>query len=448
MNDRPIFIFGQPRSGTTMLLRVLNVSEGVRIYGEHGGAGHYLGLIHRALCEDHVVPYMSDISEAEADALLGQGTQWCNNVGAVQTVRVRELLKSFIEALGNPFNKAGRWGFKEVHFCTLEIIKAILEFYPKAQMIFTTRHPVDCFLSVKRLEWSDDADELATYWAMRQASFQQAVKDYPHNCRLIKYENLVWSNMRSLLEWLDIPTTDAHEIAHSYRVGGAPERDVKITEKERRTLMEAADASNLYSNDFEDVYRQGGFDGAGSGVGSSPKYCWDYVTALQSFLEHHGVRSVLDVGCGDWQFSQFINWAGIKYTGMDVVRAVIDQNRQKFDDRHLKFVYGDALVDELPKADLLIVKDVIHHLKHKDVQRMVDRSKDYPLVLWVVDMGVEVPHGAWPDRALCDYFKSLKSIYTFPTMPGYPYGRKEVLLAVNSESASRPTSAPVLEQAQ
>jgi 2-polyprenyl-3-methyl-5-hydroxy-6-metoxy-1,4-benzoquinol methylase len=445
MNDRPIFIFGQPRSGTTLLLRILNVSEGVRIYGEHGGAGHYLGLIHRALCEDHVVPYMADLSESEADALLSQGTEWCNNVGAVQTKRVRELLKGFIEALGNPFSKPGRWGFKEVHFCTLEIIKAILEFYPKAQMIFTTRHPVDCFISVKRLEWTDDANELATYWAMRNASFLQAEKDYPNNCRLIKYENLVWPNVKSLLEWLDIKPTDAHEIVHSYRVGVAPEKEVKITEKERRVLMDA-DVHGLYPNEFEAVYRLGGFDGAGSGVGSSPKYCWDYVTALQSFLTYHDVRSVLDVGCGDWQFSQHIDWTGIKYTGMDVVREVIDENRRKFEDVRTRFIYGDALVDELPPADLLIVKDVIHHLKHKDVQRLVDRSKDYPKVLWVVDMGVEVPHGAWPDRALCAYFKNLKSIYTFPTMPGYPYGRKEVLLAVNSESASRPKSAPVLEQ--
>lgn len=430
MNDEPIFILGQPRSGTTMLLRVLNVTDGVRLYGEHGGAGHYVGLMHRALCEDHVKPYHGDLSEEEADAILGTGSDWCNAVGAYQTKRVRELLKGMVEALGNPFNKPGRWGFKEVYFCTLEIIKAILEFYPKAKFVFTTRHPVDCFISVKKLGWTDDAAEVAKYWAMRNEAFLKAINEYSGNCRLIKYENLVWPNVRSILEWLGIAPSDAHEIAYSHRIGCAPEKEVLVTEKERRVLMEA-DVTGLYPNEFEDVYRLGGFDGEGSGVGSKAKYCWDYVTFLQQFLAKHSVRSVLDVGCGDWQFSQFIDWTGINYTGMDVVRQVIDSNRDKFDYPRIKFVYGDALVDEIPPADLLIVKDVIHHLKHKDVQRLVDRSKAYPLVLWVADMGKEVPHGAWPDRALCDYFKGLTSVYTFVNPPDYPYGRKEVLLAVN-----------------
>lgn len=444
MNDQPIFIFGQPRSGTTMLLRVLNASQGVRVYGEHGGAGHYLGLIHRALCEDHVEPYMADIGERVADELLTSG-EWCNNVGAVQTTRVRELLKQFVEALGNPFNKPGRWGFKEVHFCTMEIIKLIIECYPLAKIVFTTRHPVDCFVSAKRLGWTDDAKELAFFWTMRQESFERAVREYPNNCRLYKYENLVWPIVKDILTWLEIPVTDAHEIVHSTKVGCAPEKDVRLTESERRVLMDA-DVSKLYPNEFEEVYRLGGFDGKGSGVGSNLGYCLDYMRFLQGFMREHEVRSVLDVGCGDWQFAKHMDWSGIRYTGMDVVREVIDQNKV-FENPRCKFVYGDALTDELPKAQLLIVKDVIHHLKHKDVQRLVDRSKNYPLVLWVVDMGVEVPHGAWPDRALCDYFKGLKSLFTFEKPPGYPYGRKEVLLAVNSESASLPADAPAQAQA-
>jgi hypothetical protein len=38
---------------------------------------------------------------------------------------------------------------------------------------------------------------------------------------------------------------------------------------------------------------------------------------LQKFLGQNKVQSLVDLGCGDWQFSQHHNLAGFSYLGID-----------------------------------------------------------------------------------------------------------------------------------
>jgi SAM-dependent methyltransferase len=64
--------------------------------------------------------------------------------------------------------------------------------------------------------------------------------------------------------------------------------------------------------------------GAGSGPGSASHETIAYRAFLQGFLQWNRVRSVVDLGCGDWQFSRFIDWSGVDYTGVDVVAPVIE----------------------------------------------------------------------------------------------------------------------------
>jgi SAM-dependent methyltransferase len=193
--------------------------------------------------------------------------------------------------------------------------------------------------------------------------------------------------------------------------------------------------------DFDKVYAQGGWDGYGSGMGSTPLFCHEYNIWLAGFMRDRNIQSVLDLGCGDWQSTRLIDWSGIDYWGIDIVARVIERNQQLFRAPNLHFIAGDFLNQPaLPKADLLVVKDVIHHLDHADVRRTVNLAKRYPLVLWVVDMGLEVPHGSWPDLDLIEYFKPLPHVFEFDTrVPGYKYGPKSVLLS--SQPAQSAASA-------
>jgi SAM-dependent methyltransferase len=120
---------------------------------------------------------------------------------------------------------------------------------------------------------------------------------------------------------------------------------------------------------FNDIYRRNVW-GVGSGPGSVPQFARSYMGYLQNFMRSNAVRSVLDVGCGDWQFSRYMDWSGIAYTGIDVSSVVLLTTRT-FGRDGVRFAEMDAAHDALPSADLLLAKDVLQHWPNEDVSRFL-----------------------------------------------------------------------------
>jgi glycosyltransferase involved in cell wall biosynthesis/SAM-dependent methyltransferase len=116
---------------------------------------------------------------------------------------------------------------------------------------------------------------------------------------------------------------------------------------------------------FSEIYQKNEW-GYGSGVGSLPVNNVSYMKFVQSFLQSCDIKSVVDFGCGDWQFTRFMDWSGTSYVGLDLVPSLIESNRKAFARPGLSFeVYRD--IDELPTADLLLCKDVFQHLPNDTV---------------------------------------------------------------------------------
>jgi SAM-dependent methyltransferase len=130
---------------------------------------------------------------------------------------------------------------------------------------------------------------------------------------------------------------------------------------------------------FEKIYAANSW-GHGSGSGSLPIHTRGYINLLQEFLREHDVKSVLDHGCGDWQFSQFVDWGGIQYLGMDLVQSVIDTNIARYCAPNINFaVKADGAA--LPPAELLIMKDVLQHWSNESVRRFLPVLKRYRFCL-------------------------------------------------------------------
>jgi len=130
---------------------------------------------------------------------------------------------------------------------------------------------------------------------------------------------------------------------------------------------------------FTDFYQRGPWNETGfSFSGSQIEITKDYVVFLQEFLRKNNIRSVLDIGCGDWAFSRYIDWREIHYTGIDIVKFVIERNQRLFEKPRIIFLYGDALEMELPDADLLLCKDVFQHLPNEKILQMLKKFEKYP----------------------------------------------------------------------
>ena len=113
----------------------------------------------------------------------------------------------------------------------------------------------------------------------------------------------------------------------------------------------------------------------GSGSGSSPANTARYRRFLAAYFTEHHVKSVLDIGCGDWQSTRLINWTGIEYTGIDLVPEVVLRNHFRYGhQRNLMFAVADALtVPRLLETDLVIVKDLLQHWPDTAIGQLEER---------------------------------------------------------------------------
>lgn len=123
--------------------------------------------------------------------------------------------------------------------------------------------------------------------------------------------------------------------------------------------------------DFETIYKYNLW-GFGSGTGSVPMNNGPYMEFIQAFInEHRDIRTALDVGCGDWQISKDVDWKDIHYMGIDVVEEVIQSNIKRYSGEKTRFKVLDLYKDDIPDADLIIVRDVIHHLSNDKISTML-----------------------------------------------------------------------------
>lgn len=131
-----------------------------------------------------------------------------------------------------------------------------------------------------------------------------------------------------------------------------------------------------------------------SGPGSDAIRTAELRSLLEQFIRDKNIKSVVDLGCGDWSYSHLINWGEIKYIGIDVVESVIERNKLKYSTPNISFICVDASTQTIPHADLLIVKEVLQHLPNKDVIAILEKAKNYKFAIFINDISHHI-RGNW-----------------------------------------------------
>ncbi len=129
--------------------------------------------------------------------------------------------------------------------------------------------------------------------------------------------------------------------------------------------------------DFEEIYEDNLFLGteSRSGKGSSLLQTRIIREEIPKLLDELGVKHLLDVPCGDWNWMRHVNLSDIQYTGGDIVRAILDKNNESFGNENCKFVYLDIISGPLPKADLILSRDCLVHLNFSDGLAALDQFR-------------------------------------------------------------------------
>ena len=111
----------------------------------------------------------------------------------------------------------------------------------------------------------------------------------------------------------------------------------------------------------------------GSGTGSIEFNNKEYVEFLQNFLDNNHIKSVVDIGCGDWNISKNIDWKNVRYLGIDVVDSVIKNNIEYYSKNNVRFMCKDITdYKNLPNAEVYIIKDVLQHLSFENINKILN----------------------------------------------------------------------------
>jgi SAM-dependent methyltransferase len=145
---------------------------------------------------------------------------------------------------------------------------------------------------------------------------------------------------------------------------------------------------------FSEIYQSHAWGGESpSGPGSDPQQLKEYRRVIMDFLRKDGIRTVLDVGCGDWAFSQQIDWSAVDYTGADVVPDLVRRLSNAFTSNKIRFIHLDLVEDPLPPADLCLCKDVLQHLSNASVTRFLQKLTSFRRAILTNDWKTECPTG-------------------------------------------------------
>jgi hypothetical protein len=81
------------------------------------------------------------------------------------------------------------------------------------------------------------------------------------------------------------------------------------------------------ANAFTEIYQRGTWASpqSASGTGSNPQVARPYVDFVLGLLRRLQIRSVLDVGHGDWAMWPEKSFHGVKYLGIDVVPGLSER---------------------------------------------------------------------------------------------------------------------------
>ena len=134
---------------------------------------------------------------------------------------------------------------------------------------------------------------------------------------------------------------------------------------------------------FEKIYNHNLWNGNNkniplSGPGSSLKNAENCSSTLNKFIYDNRCKSVLDLGCGDLTWiskTQFFNDPSINYTGVDVVESLITSHSTNYPKNN--FLCEDLVnYNNFNFSSLIIIRDVIFHLKNEEILTIFDNIKN------------------------------------------------------------------------
>lgn len=249
------------------------------------------------------------------------------------------------------------------------------------------------------------------------------------------YLPIEWNELDQLYKYQEFTVKDPYFSVHWFN-GAARSKEYmekfnvknfNVVCKMDKLVGDYIDALKIYENDeyyakiinqhnkktlesvFTDIYRKNLWNypqmESKSGTGSTLFNTIYVRQELPILFKKIGIVSILDAGCGDFNWFKEIRQRNINYIGVDIVKEIITENNKKYQCNNIKFVNKDFLTDDLPKSDIIICRDCLVSLSNSDIKKAITNfKKSGSKYLLTTNFGrkrknIDVTTGSW--RPLC-----------------------------------------------
>ena len=111
-----------------------------------------------------------------------------------------------------------------------------------------------------------------------------------------------------------------------------------------------------------------------SGDGSEIRATESVRMQLPGLLESLACRTLLDIGCGDFNWMKEVQLK-CSYIGVDIVDGVIRENSARYSSERRAFCTIDATREPLPQADTVLCREVLFHLSMEHIRCLVSNVR-------------------------------------------------------------------------
>lgn len=192
-----------------------------------------------------------------------------------------------------------------------------------------------------------------------------------------------------------------------------------------------------------------------SGLGSDIDYNIDtYIPFLKKFITDNNIKSIVDLGCGDFRCGKLIyDELDVVYTGYDVYKKVIDYNSTQHELTKYSFIHLDFCnkKESIINGELCILKDVLQHWSLNNIYKFLDyliENKKFKYIL----IGnccnqnadnTDTNDGNWMQLS-CDYLPLKK----YNPIKLFNYHTKEISVITSEQNIYTPESNVISNELQ
>ncbi len=215
-DSSPIFIIGQPRTGTTLVERIVTAHSSVHSAGELQQFGNCIRRLTRYDRQERFSPELFTQAREVNPRVLGDEY-------LLRTTRLRGTLPRFVDKL--PYNYL--------------FLPHILAAFPRAKIIHLVRDPRDACFSVFKQLFADayphsyNLEEMARHFVRYYRLMAMWRERFPGRFLDVQYEDVVVNledNARRILAYLELPWEDACMEFHSQATAVSTASAVQVRE--------------------------------------------------------------------------------------------------------------------------------------------------------------------------------------------------------------------------